>query len=1130
MRSILCLIICILITSLQIFKYEPGILVTTKNNIVPQEGKAQTKIKRCNARISYYPNSCKTFQLILSGDVELNPGPQMRSGHSTLNNKKQKSITAAPKCSLCIKGVGSNRKRLYCDICKGFTHANCANISTNFQIKITAKSAVDWTCNNCTLSQMPFSKICDLNSSSATIASTNQSVIIDQHKEQLEVNKHLLKIFHLNTQSLLSTFAEFEAMAYEYKFDILTLSETWFTDNQHLIDHVQIPGYNLYYRNRNNNKRGGGVAAYIRDNIKCKVRNDIFSLDSSIEHLWLEIQGKNRNSHFLLGVFYQPNFDTQLKQEWLKKFDFLIHNVSASWKDLLIITGDFNIDLFKHNCDITIQYKDILESHHLTQVVKKATRHGSTLIDHFTSNIPSKIKLCDVLPCCEISDHDGPYIALNARIERYQPRYKYIRDNNKFILNDYEVDFRTLPFTAVYALEDPEDKLDILNNLILSCLERHAPLKRTKFTRPPAPWLKCLDIQSLKIDRDKKRFTAHSTHSEHDWQKYRDVRNQLKSKIKSTKSTFIKSALSSNRPKEVWRFVHRILKPKMEVLDVNVDDLNNHFITTADRLLNSKHDSTTDLLHLLSSLPNNNINDQFVINHISYEDVQNELKNLRSDCSAGFDNISVQYMKPVYDCLASPLTHVINASITANLFPAQWKVNKISPIPKTNDPRCLDDFRPVSVLPLFSKVFERLIAKQICSYIELKYLLKDTISGFRKSHSTCTLMLKLRDDILKSMSKGELTLSIFNDYSKAFDTVQYSTIIRKLHNLGFSHASLEWFISYLSDRLQFVQVNDNKSLINRCNFGVPQGSVLGPILFNLYVSDLQDIDEGNVCQYADDTTQYEHCKISNLAASVEKAEERLNILNNWSVNNNLLFNPSKTKSILFSSGKMSKLHNLQDYNYSIKIKDVPVEKVNCWKVLGVIFQENLCWKKHIDQVVSSCYKKLFVLKKLKRFTPQRTRKYLAEMLILSKIDYGNVVYANAINSDLNRIQKLLKMTCCFVTGRYSNTLDMINLGWLPITQRINYSIIKLAHRAIYVDTFPAYLKLTFKTATRNLRSNSDTHVLNHFGNTKTFRGKSSSLFNELPLTIRSNEKYNSFSKALKSYLLDQAQALYLQRH
>ena len=179
-------------------------------------------------------------------------------------------------------------------------------------------------------------------------------------------------------------------------------------------------GYDLYYNNREN-KRGGGVAAYVRVSLKCKIRKDFCSLNTNIEHLWLELLGKNRHSHLLIGVFYQPNFETKSKLEWLKKFDSLVHNISRKWNGLLLITGDFNIDFLATECTITKYYNDILNSHHLFQVIAKPNRRNVSLIDHFVTSTSEKIKLNDVLPCCEISDHGGPCIGINARMERNQP-------------------------------------------------------------------------------------------------------------------------------------------------------------------------------------------------------------------------------------------------------------------------------------------------------------------------------------------------------------------------------------------------------------------------------------------------------------------------------------------------------------------------------------------------------------------------------------------------------------------------------------------------------------------------------------------------------------------------------------
>ena len=242
-----------------------------------------------------------------------------------------------------------------------------------------------------------------------------------------------------------------------------------------------------------------------------------------------------------------------------------------------------------------------------------------------------------------------------------------------------------------------------------------------------------------------------------------------------------------------------------------------------------------------------------------------------------------------------------------------------------------------------------------------------------------------------------------------------------------------------------------------------------------------------------------------------------------------MLNGAKTKYIIFSTTKI-KQNFLQDFEYSFDLNNDQVEKVDNWKVLGMIFQENLSWEKRIDQILCTCYKKLFVLKKIKRFAPQKIRKHLAEALIISKIDYGNIIYSNASQNSLMRLQKLLKATCSFVNGRYSNSLDVILLGWLPINERIDFCIIKLAHKALYVTQFPSHLKLSFKKLSQNLRNKDEFLTNNYDKNSNTFIAKARILFNNLPYQMRSKSNFKSFSREVKKRFLDQAQAKCFQRH
>ena len=232
-------------------------------------------------------------------------------------------------------------------------------------------------------------------------------------------------IAHLNTQAIRSTFDEFTCMLNTQKFDIMTLSETWFKDNPHFLEYVKIDGYEVKFRNREHT-RGGGVGLYIRADIKCKLRNDIVNTNTDIEHLFLEVTLRNKNSNLLLGTFYQPNFDNLTKTIWLDKFDDILSYACSRWNNSIVFCGDMNFDLSKRDEPIQKRYLSILASHNLNQHVKKPSPK-TTILDHIMTNSIAEVKHVNIIPCPEVSDHDAPYITLSTKFAPVEPHYNAIR-------------------------------------------------------------------------------------------------------------------------------------------------------------------------------------------------------------------------------------------------------------------------------------------------------------------------------------------------------------------------------------------------------------------------------------------------------------------------------------------------------------------------------------------------------------------------------------------------------------------------------------------------------------------------------------------------------------------------------
>ena len=340
----------------------------------------------------------------------------------------------------------------------------------------------------------------------------------------------------------------------------------------------------------------------------------------------------------------------------------------------------------------------------------------------------------------------------------------------------------------------------------------------------------------------------------------------------------------------------------------------------------------------------------------------------------------------------------------------------------------------------------------------------------------------------------------------------------KMSRLGFSKQFLKWTLSYVTDRRQFVQIDDKLSNMTAVKFGVPQGSILGPVLFNIYVADLQSELSTKGYQYADDTTLYIHAKPKNLEFLQKTTGDTLSQLSDWSDRNSLALNSTKTKLMIISTREMSAKHNLKDFKPEIYIKGKKLDRTDTCKLLGVHLNDHLTWDNHTKIISGSCYGTLAILKKLKKMAPFNLRKQLAESLILSKIDYGDQVYTPLTVAQHKRLQKVQFAAASFVTGNYvKDSKTILKLGWLPIKERRELNLLKTTFKAMNYESWPTHLTLEEKKSARELRSSSARSLVipREAG---TFQDSAAKLFNSLPENIRNCRIYSKFLTLSKDFL------------
>ena len=432
-------------------------------------------------------------------------------------------------------------------------------------------------------------------------------------------------------------------------------------------------------------------------------------------------------------------------------------------------------------------------------------------------------------------------------------------------------------------------------------------------------------------------------------------------------------------------------------------------------------------------------NPSFNFSTVTEAQVLKHLKKLDANKATGLDKISARLLKAGAEPLSLPLTHIFNLSLTNGIVPAKWKISRVTPLFKDGSRSSVGNYRPISVIPVVMKVLERIVHDQFHDYLSYHNMFSAEQSGFRPRHSTQTTLLEVSDYILKSIDDGHLVGAVFLDLKKALDTVCHPILIKKLQSFGVSGLGLDWFISYLSDRQQVTQVGTAMSDVANVKFGVPQGSILGPLLFTLYINSLPSIVE-SLCKidlYADDTALF--CAGESAGEISEKLSVVMGSVAMWMEKNGLTLNASKTKAMLF--GSHFKLNKAGPLN--VRIKNTPIETVSSFKYLGLHFDQTLSWNIHVDHITKSVVKYIGLFYRIRKYLSQESLTILHNSLVLPRIDYCDGVWGNCskfLRDKIDRLQNRSARAILRLPVRTSSEYLRKKMGWDTLEQRRNYHL------------------------------------------------------------------------------------------
>lgn len=470
-----------------------------------------------------------------------------------------------------------------------------------------------------------------------------------------------------------------------------------------------------------------------------------------------------------------------------------------------------------------------------------------------------------------------------------------------------------------------------------------------------------------------------------DFKCFKKYRNLVTKALRNAKRDYFTNLLNEvtvRHPDKTWRSLNTLLNRSRTCNEITqiehngavlsgvhlADEFNSYFTN----LVKSNHDES---IRQFLTTPNEN---SVFLSPTTQQEIFAVFISLSNSRSRDVDGICIRPIKYVLDCILPALEHIYNLCLHSGVFPDKMKRAKVVVIYKSGDKNNFSNYRPISILPAFSKALEKIISIRINSFCDKNNILSTQQFGFRKGRSTELALLTQKDIILQSFEDKKLTMGIFVDFSKAFDSLNHHSLLLKLEHYGFRGVALALFRSYLDNREQCVLINECMSKFMKLTAGVPQGSTLGPLLFNLYVNDVVNITtEATFIIYADDTSIFIQSKDPHELFQIANAT--LDNLNIWSAANSLKINTTKTKAVVFTPSQ-KRLY----YQFRVRIGLNNIEVVSEIKTLGVIFNQNMSWTSHVNRVLSSLAKISGALCRVRYVLPEKFNSGAGHSVYFSK--------------------------------------------------------------------------------------------------------------------------------------------------